>query len=246
MPRYLISFDDGAMDHIPAADWPAVGDAAHAVTRAAKAAGVWIFGCGLQRQRATVVDVYGGVSSGPILESKAVIGGFAIIEVASREAAHAWAARIAEACRCPQEVREMIYDPESQSMVAQGSVDVTQLVAVREALRQASDASKATQLARFFKTIPGEYGEGDRFLGLTVPQVRGELDLTFLACEQLLDHPHDLIHKACGWMLREAGKRNLDALRSFLNRYVKRMPRTMLRYAIEWMPLAERRGWLAR
>ena len=47
MPRFLISFDDGSMDHIPEGDWPAVGEASHAVVRAAKAAGVWIFGCGL-------------------------------------------------------------------------------------------------------------------------------------------------------------------------------------------------------
>ena len=46
MPRYLISFDDGSMDHIPEEDWPAVGEAAHAVVREAKAAGIWIFGGG--------------------------------------------------------------------------------------------------------------------------------------------------------------------------------------------------------
>ena len=50
MPRYLISFDDGSMDHIPEQDWPAVGESAHAVVREAKAAGVWIFGGGLQRR----------------------------------------------------------------------------------------------------------------------------------------------------------------------------------------------------
>ena len=57
MPRYLISFDDGAMDHIPDADWPAVGHAAHEVTRAAKAAGVWIFGGGIQRQQSTIAGI---------------------------------------------------------------------------------------------------------------------------------------------------------------------------------------------
>jgi hypothetical protein len=113
MPRYLISFDDGAMDHIPDADWPAVGDAAHAVVRAAKAAGVWIFGGGIQRQRSTIVAVDGSVADGPVPETKAVLGGFSIIEVASREEALGWAARIAEACRCAQEVREIMFDPES-------------------------------------------------------------------------------------------------------------------------------------
>ena len=48
MPRYLISFDDGSMDHIPEADQPAVGESAHAVVREAKAAGVWIFGGGVK------------------------------------------------------------------------------------------------------------------------------------------------------------------------------------------------------
>jgi hypothetical protein len=113
MPRYLISFDDGSMDHIPDADWPAVGDAAHAVTREAKAAGVWIFGGGLQRQQSTIVAVDGSVAGGPVPETKAVVGGFSIIEVAARDEALAWAARIAAACRCAQEVREIMFDPES-------------------------------------------------------------------------------------------------------------------------------------
>jgi hypothetical protein len=113
MPRYLISFDDGSMDHIPEADWPAVGEAAHAVVREAKAAGVWIFGCGLQRQQATIVDTNGAASPGPFPETKAVVGGFSIIEVPSREVALDWAARIAKSCRCAQEVREIMFDPES-------------------------------------------------------------------------------------------------------------------------------------
>ena len=113
MPRYLISFDDGSMDHIPEQDWPAVGEAAHAVVRAAKAAGVWIFGGGLQRQQSSVVAPDGTLTEGPAVETKAVVGGFSIIEVPSREEALAWAARIAEACRCAQEVREIMFDPES-------------------------------------------------------------------------------------------------------------------------------------
>lgn len=111
--RYLISFDDGAMDHIPAEDWAAVGEASHAVVEQAKAAGVWIWGGGVERQRASIVGTDGTVVPGPAPESKAVIGGFSIIEVSSREEALAWAAKIAAACRCAQEVRELIYDPES-------------------------------------------------------------------------------------------------------------------------------------
>lgn len=113
MPRYLISFDDGSMDHIPEADWPAVGETAHAVVREAKAAGIWIFGGGLLRQQATHVATDGTVSKGPMPEAKAVVGGFSIIEVSSRAEAHDWAARIAQSCRCVQEVREIMFDPES-------------------------------------------------------------------------------------------------------------------------------------
>ena len=113
MHRYLISFDDGSMDHISAEDLPAVGDAARAVVREAKAAGVWIFGGGIQRQQSTIVATDGTSSDGPIPETKAVVGGFSIIEVDSRDEALAWAARIAAACRCEQEVREIMYDPES-------------------------------------------------------------------------------------------------------------------------------------
>ena len=113
MPRYLISFDDGSMDHIPAEDWTAVGEAAHAVVRNAKAAGVWIWGGGVQRQQSSIVATDGTVTKGPVPEKKAVVGGFSIIEVSSHEEALAWAARIAESCRCAQEVREIMFDPES-------------------------------------------------------------------------------------------------------------------------------------
>ena len=113
MPRYLISFDDGSMDHIPEADMPAVGDAARAVVRAAKDSGVWIFGGGILRQQATIVATDGSAMRGPVPEPKAVVGGFSIIEVSSHDEALMWAARIAKSCRCAQEVREIMYDPES-------------------------------------------------------------------------------------------------------------------------------------
>jgi hypothetical protein len=113
MPRYLVSFDDGSMDHIPDGDWPAVGEAAHAVVREAKAAGIWIFGGGIQRQQSTLVASDATVTVGPVPETKAVIGGFSIIEVPSRDEALVWASRIAKACRCVQEVREIMFDPES-------------------------------------------------------------------------------------------------------------------------------------
>ena len=113
MARYLISFDDGAMNHITQEEFPAVGEAAHQVVREAKDAGVWVFGGGVLNQRASIVATDGTVSPGPYPETKAVIGGFSILDVPSREDALAWAARIAVACRCAQEVREIMYDPES-------------------------------------------------------------------------------------------------------------------------------------
>jgi hypothetical protein len=113
MHRYLISFDDGSMDHIPEANLPAVGEAARAVVRQAKAAGVWIFGGGILRQQASIVATDGTSTGGSVPETKAVIGGFSIIEVSSREEALAWTSRIAQACQCAQEVREIGYDPES-------------------------------------------------------------------------------------------------------------------------------------
>ena len=61
-----------------------------------------------------------------------------------------------------------------------------------------------------------------------------------------LHHPHDLMHKAVGWMLREMGKRvSMNLLREFLRQHVHEMPRTMLRYAIEKMPESERKEWMS-
>jgi hypothetical protein len=113
MERYLISFDDGAMDHVSEEALPEVGEAAHRVVQEAKDAGVWIFGGGLLRQQASYVATDGTVTDGPYPETKAVVGGFSIIEVPTREDALVWAAKIAAACRCAQEVREIMYDPES-------------------------------------------------------------------------------------------------------------------------------------
>lgn len=74
---------------------------------------------------------------------------------------------------------------------------------------------------------------------------RGNEKLIFSIAPQMMTHEHDLIHKAIGWMLREVGKRcSLDVLRSFLNEYSRKMPRTMLRYAIEKMSPDERRHYM--
>jgi hypothetical protein len=112
MARYLISFDDGAMT-FPDEDLPDVAEAAHRVLREAKTAGVWVTGGGLERQQARIVRTDGSVTVGPFPETKAVIGGFSIVDVPSLEEALRWAAKFAEACRCAQEVREIMDDPEA-------------------------------------------------------------------------------------------------------------------------------------
>jgi hypothetical protein len=92
----------------PDEDLPAVADAAHAVAREAMDAGVWVFGGGLlSPDEMNVVATDGTVTDGRP-ERKAYIGGFSVLEVASRDDALAWAARIAVACRCAQEVREFM------------------------------------------------------------------------------------------------------------------------------------------
>ncbi|HSJ06087.1 MAG TPA: DNA alkylation repair protein [Longimicrobiales bacterium] len=225
---------------------------------------------------------------------------------------------------------------------------------VRHELALLGDPATAAQLQRYFRTGPGQYGEGDRFLGVRVPLVRslarryraldleqcetllrspwhevrllallvmvdacgrgdtgtrdgirdvylrntdrvnswdlvdvsaehivgplvrrdgpsvlhrlarsgnvwerriaimatyhlikaGEVAETFRTAGLLLDDEHPLIHKATGWMLREAGRRDLRALEMFLSRTYRRMPRTMLRTAIERLPPARRQAYL--
>jgi hypothetical protein len=110
MTLYLISFDDGTMT-FPEEDLPAVGEAAHAVTYEAIDAGVWVFGGGLiDHEESITVATDGTVIDGPAA-SKQYLGGFAIVDVPSHEDALRWAAKFAVACRCAQDVREIMADP---------------------------------------------------------------------------------------------------------------------------------------
>ena len=108
MTRYFISFNAHAMDHIPREEMSDVAEAAHKVVEEAMAAGVWIFGGGLENQTASIVAMDGTVADGPHPDA---IGGFCVVDVPSREEALEWAAKTAVACRCAQEVREFMPDP---------------------------------------------------------------------------------------------------------------------------------------
>ncbi len=104
------------MDHIPGDDAPAVAGAAHAVVQEAVNAGVFVSAGGLEIQPASIAATDGAVTDGPYPEA---IGGFTLIDVPSREEALQWAAKIAVACRCAQEVREIGADPELDAMLRQ-------------------------------------------------------------------------------------------------------------------------------
>jgi hypothetical protein len=105
--RYLISFQSDAMDHIPEEDLPDVGEAAHAVVQEAKSAGVFIFAGGLDVD----VDPVTVSGNGTVTTGTYPLGGMTVLDVPTREAALEWAAKIAVACRCAQEVSEFQFDP---------------------------------------------------------------------------------------------------------------------------------------
>ena len=108
MPRYLISFPDGAMT-FPEEELPAVGKAAHEVVREAQDAGVWVTGGGVNGHEVSIVATDGTIRDTEITDH---IGGFVIVDVSSREEALRWATKFAVACRCAQEVRELLHDPD--------------------------------------------------------------------------------------------------------------------------------------
>ncbi len=127
MTRYLISFDDGAMDRISDEDGAAVGKAAHAVVQ-----GPWTLACFVRRRAGKPAGQCGGhrrYGHRRPVPGDEVIGGFAVVEVPSREEALEWAGRFAVACRCAQEVRVLLPDPNSTrcsaTRIADGDVPAT-------------------------------------------------------------------------------------------------------------------------
>ena len=252
---------------------------------------------------------------------------------------------------------EMFHIADEKMYFCSGMTTCDQMNTLLTAITARADESQVAGLSRFFKTGPGQYGEGDKFLGIKVPVTRevvkacwrqtslqdleeciasefhevrlaallalveifshnkhtqqdcvdfylshtdrinnwdlvdlscypllgvwlldkdrkllydlarngktiweqrigivstmtfirhGQLQDTFDIADILLHHPHDLIHKAVGWLLREAGKRDKEALVEYLKPRYQTMPRTMLRYAIEKFPEAERKQYLMK
>ena len=113
MAKYLISFPSAAMV-VPNGEWETVGRDSHAVIDEAKAAGVYVFGGGIDESvPPALVSADGTVAEGGYPWAAPLNGGFTVLELPSREEAVAWAARIAKACRCNQELRVFQFDPQS-------------------------------------------------------------------------------------------------------------------------------------
>jgi hypothetical protein len=113
MAKYLISFPSVAMV-VPDGEWDTVVREAHAVIEAAKAAGVYVFGGGIDEGVPPVlVSADGTVAEGGYPWAPPLDGGFTVLELPSRAEAVAWAAHIAKACRCQQELRVFQFDPQS-------------------------------------------------------------------------------------------------------------------------------------
>lgn len=113
MAKYLISFPSAAMQ-VPENELSEVGHDAHAVIEEAKTAGVYVFAGGIDENVPPVlVDADGTVTSGGYPWAPTLNGGFTVLELASRDEALTWAARIAKACRCDQELRVFGFDPQS-------------------------------------------------------------------------------------------------------------------------------------
>ncbi|GAA2527370.1 hypothetical protein GCM10009860_03900 [Microbacterium mitrae] len=113
MTKFLISFPSGEM-RIPDGEFDDVVRDSHAVVQEAKDAGVWVFGGGIDEAIAPVlVDENGTTEVGTYPQTRQIEGGYTVLEVPTYDEAVMWAAKIAKACRCRQELRAFMYDPES-------------------------------------------------------------------------------------------------------------------------------------
>jgi hypothetical protein len=112
MAKYLISFPSPAMV-VPVGEMDAVVRDSHAVIDEAKAAGVYVFAAGIDEGVPPVlVSADGTVTTGGYPWGPRLDGGFTVLELPSRDEAIAWAARLAKACRCDQELRVFMFDPQ--------------------------------------------------------------------------------------------------------------------------------------
>jgi len=113
MSKFLISFPSAAMK-VPDGEWEEVVRDSHAVIREAKAAGVYVFGGGIDETvQPVLVSADGSVAEGGYPWAPPLNGGFTVLELPTRKEAIAWAARIAKGCHCDQELRVFGFDPES-------------------------------------------------------------------------------------------------------------------------------------
>jgi hypothetical protein len=112
MTKYLISFPSEAMV-LTDEEFPIVVAESHAVIAEAKAAGVYVFGGGIAEEVDPVLVSADGSVSADVYPGSELNGGFTVLELPTHEAAVEWARKIAVACRCSQELREFMYDPES-------------------------------------------------------------------------------------------------------------------------------------
>ena len=112
MSKYLISFPAAAMQ-VTADEMEAVSALSHAVIEEAKAAGVYVFGGGINEDVEPVLVADDGTVYPDIYPGSVLTGGLLVLELPDRSAAEEWAQRIAAACRCSQELREFGYDPAS-------------------------------------------------------------------------------------------------------------------------------------
>lgn len=113
MTKYLISFPSEAMKDFTDEEMSIAEVESHAVIEEAKAAGVYVFGGGIEERVAPVLVSADGSVSTETYPGTKINGGFTVLELPNRKAAEEWACKIAVACLCPQELREFGFDPQS-------------------------------------------------------------------------------------------------------------------------------------